>query len=916
MTDTAAKPSFATLLCPFVGLRSFREEDAPFFFGRERDIRVIASNVLTTSLTVLYGPSGVGKSSVLQAGVIPFLRASSDTCVVYFNTWQGENFLRDLTVRCASLLPPSEGHAVDPAIDDIDKIVERAPKHLRFLLVFDQFEEYLRYQPDPAIRQKFESALARLVNREDLPGNILIGIREDALWMLDQRFGVRIANLLGNTLAVEHLTSQNAKTVITGPIRKWNDRYGSGNLQASIDDDLVSTLLEQVQSENITTSEATGKARTGGTERDRIEIAFLQLVLEELWTRGAEGNSFHLRLKTLTGIGGADTIVQTYVTDILNERLDDRQRYLFSEMVRHLVTPSGTKFAQQTGDLIVFAKAPAEEVGAVLNLLTGETGFKKNLLRMSPNPEKYEIAHDILAQPILDWRLGFVQNREREAQELELQRTRAIADAEARTAKRLRWMMAALLAVFAVTAVLVVYVLIQRGRLLEAQQAIAQEASSKAEAVLRAQQLEQESEARRAELAGNADEAKKLREDAEKSQAAADELKRSSAQSQQASLAAFQRREEALERRAREAESKIGKLEKDRDTAQTNLRTAQANLTTAQQENRSLETKIDELEKRIAALQPNPPPPDPQQTLSPLTNLFKSVQVRQRIIHQTAVNDLAFSPDGQILAAADDKGRITLWDAETGGRIRVLDGHTKPVLSVKFIPNGQTLVSGAADYSIKIWNASTGNLLRTLSGHVGPVGRVVVSRDGRTLASSSFDQTIKIWSVSSGQLLRTFAGHSGPVIDVALSPDGRVLASGSTDRTIRIWDVGSGKELRTIQHGNDVSALIFSQEGRTLFAGSGNGRIVAWNADTGQLIRSFNGHKDWVRGLALGSQGRILASVSNDATIRLWDAAGGKDQRTLTEHDAFVASVVFSPDGRTFASGSEDRKIILWSFTP
>jgi len=899
MTDTAAKPSFASLLCPFVGLRSFREEDAPFFFGRERDIRVIASNVLTTSLTVLYGPSGVGKSSVLQAGVIPFLRASSDTCVVYFNTWQGEHFLRDLTTWCASLLPPSEGHAVDPAVDDIDKIVERAPKHLRFLLVFDQFEEYLRYQPDPAIRQKFESSLARLVDREDLPGNILIGIREDSLWMLDQRFGVRIANLLGNTLAVEHLTSQNAATVITGPIRKWNDRYGTGNLQASIDDDLVSTLLDQVQSENITTSEATGKAKTGGTERDRIEIAFLQLVLEELWTREAEGNSFHLRLKTLTGIGGADTIVQTYVTDILNERLNDRQRYLFSEMVRHLVTPSGTKFAQQTGDLIVFAKAPAEEVGAVLNLLTGETGFKKNLLRMSPNPEKYEIAHDILAQPILDWRLSFVQKRDREEKELELQRTRAIADAEARGAKRLRWMMAALLAVFAVTAVLVVYVLIQRGRLLEAQQAVAQEANSKAEAVLRAQQLEQMNEARRAEAAGNKDEAIRLRGEAAKMSAAADELKKSAAQSQQQSLTAFQQQKDQLEKRFREAESKIGPLQRERDTAQ-------AKLTAALEENRSLQSRIDQLEKKPAPVTP---------TLNP-DPASMSLKLRDRIATQTGINDLAFSRDGQVLAAADEKGRITIWDAETGARIRFLDGHTGRVNTLAFIPVGQMLFSGADDNSIKFWNASIGTLIRTLSGHSRPVTRVVARGDGKMMASSSLDQTIKIWDVTTGKVLRTLTGNTGTVFSLAISPNGRFLASGGSDATIRVWDVASGKDLRSIGHGREVTALVFSQDGRTLFSGSPNGQVSAWNTDTGEFIRSFSGHKDRVRGLARGSQGRILVSGSDDKTIRLWDTATGMSLRTFTEQGDAVYSVVFSPDGRTLASGSPDRKILLWSLTP
>ncbi len=56
-------------LCPYVGLQPFEEADREFFFGRERDQRIIISNLLTSPLTILYGSSGVGKSSVLMAGV-------------------------------------------------------------------------------------------------------------------------------------------------------------------------------------------------------------------------------------------------------------------------------------------------------------------------------------------------------------------------------------------------------------------------------------------------------------------------------------------------------------------------------------------------------------------------------------------------------------------------------------------------------------------------------------------------------------------------------------------------------------------------------------------------------------------------------------------------------------------------------
>jgi RecA-family ATPase len=58
-------------VCPFVGLRPYTDAERDYFFGRERDQRVISSNLYAASLTILYGESGVGKSSVLLAGVVP-----------------------------------------------------------------------------------------------------------------------------------------------------------------------------------------------------------------------------------------------------------------------------------------------------------------------------------------------------------------------------------------------------------------------------------------------------------------------------------------------------------------------------------------------------------------------------------------------------------------------------------------------------------------------------------------------------------------------------------------------------------------------------------------------------------------------------------------------------------------------------
>jgi hypothetical protein len=184
---------------PYVGLRPFREEDSAFFFGRERDTRIVSDNLLEEPLTVLYGPSGVGKSSVLQAGVIPYLKSTPGTAVLYLRSWQSDSSLHQFIEGCATLFSSRPSDA--PGVCRPDYVLPEAAQgpSVRLLILLDQFEEYLLYHSAEGAGELFDGTLARLVNRDDVPVNVLIGIREDSLSKLDQRFGIRIPNVLGNT---------------------------------------------------------------------------------------------------------------------------------------------------------------------------------------------------------------------------------------------------------------------------------------------------------------------------------------------------------------------------------------------------------------------------------------------------------------------------------------------------------------------------------------------------------------------------------------------------------------------------------------------------------------------------------------------------------------------------------------------
>ena len=281
--------------------------------------------------------------------------------------------------------------------------------------------------------------------------------------------------------------------------------------------------------------------------------------------------------------------------------------------------------------------------------------------------------------------------------------------------------------------------------------------------------------------------------------------------------------------------------------------------------------------------------------------------------HIGMVMSVAFSPDSKILASSSSDQTLRLWDAHTGQSLKTLLGHTKGITSICFSADGVTLVSGSADHTLRLWDVHTGHCTKILFGHTEVIQAVVLSADGQILASGSNDTTARLWDIRTGQCLGILRGHTDWVHSLAFSPDNRFLASASYDLKVRLWDVHTGQCLKTLRgHSKGVTSVRFTPDGQTLASGSNDRTVRLWDIYTGDCLKVLSGHTAGVSSICYSPDGQTLATGSYQ-TGRLWDVQTGQVLKTLLGHANEVLSLCFSADGKTLASSHGDQRLRLWN---
>ncbi|MEV0030809.1 TIR domain-containing protein [Nocardia sp. NPDC050793] len=297
-------------------------------------------------------------------------------------------------------------------------------------------------------------------------------------------------------------------------------------------------------------------------------------------------------------------------------------------------------------------------------------------------------------------------------------------------------------------------------------------------------------------------------------------------------------------------------------------------------------------------------------------------------IHQTrnvtkiyGLNDVTtpsvqISPDGKRIAAARGDA-IELVDAGTWRRIGALmTGHKLEVNELAFSPDSRRIVSVGRDGTVRLWDAETQRPIgEPMRGHIGGVTSVAFSADGSVLVSGGIDKTVRLWDAERQRPIgEPMTGSEKEVASVAAGGDGLIASSG-LDGAIRLWDRASRQPVGAIPTGQfNVSSIAFSPDGTLLASAGSDATIQLWDWRTRLPIgEPLRGHTAVIEQVTFSHDGARIASASDDKTVRTWDVASGRPVgETLRGHESAVTSVAFHPDGRRIISGGLDSTVREW----
>ncbi len=878
---------------PYCGLASFQEADANRYFGRSRAVTEAVARLRENPLLTIVGPSGVGKSSFVRAGIWPALKRSGEA-YEWLGLRPGTHALAALAELLVSHMTmystrePAAGESDDELGNDRETIITRlraepglfgallrtrARRRLRQILIFvDQFEELYTLSPEDE-RATFFDCLAGAADDAGSPLRVVITIRADFLERITEAEAARIA--LGRSLLLLTPMDRNAqREALTRPIADLGYRFDPP--------ELIDEMLDSL-------------GKTSGA------LPLLSFAASRLWElRDTQRRT--LTAESYRRVGGIAGPLSSHADAILGA-MTVEQRKLTRLVMLRLVTPERTRAICTLGEFQEMGDEPMAHVlgrlvDARLLTIEGESDARgsveivhESLITSWPTLAQWldESRVDAafltrLRNAVREWETsgenedllwrGHAANEashfyEQYSGELAAKERRfleAVLAASARAVRFRRTIVGALIGALTVVAIVVSYLALRADR--EAQRA-------------RIEALRADQEAIHAQIEA------RLGRNASRMATARERM-------------ADPTTVLSLLREVEEPEVPRGWAELARwamvsDVAQV------------------VSTHPDVVRYAVYS-------PDGKHIATASADKFgriwKADGTGEPILlrgHTSGLWTIAFSADGKRVVTASFDKTVRVWNADGSGEPVVLRGHTKEVWGAYFHPDGKRIVSCSADKTIRIWNADgTGEPL-LVGSHDDAAWSVTWSPDGRRIVTGSRDKTARIWNLEAGGEPMVLRGHDDGIWATAWSPNGKHIATSGRDNNIRLWNAEDGKEIALMHHAHWVHHLTFSPDSRLLASSSQDLTFALWNVDdTLRPARVVHGDEPF-QCVEFSPDGRNLVTGSDDGTMRVWNTAESSALLVFRGHENRVISSVPSPDGKKIATGSQDGTARIWN---
>ena len=274
------------------------------------------------------------------------------------------------------------------------------------------------------------------------------------------------------------------------------------------------------------------------------------------------------------------------------------------------------------------------------------------------------------------------------------------------------------------------------------------------------------------------------------------------------------------------------------------------------------------------------------------------------------IRGLALDGHGHLATGAAN-GDAALWEIPGGKKLRELGQFPEAVDSIAFSPDGRLVAAGSRDGAMQVWQVTSGVRLSQLNPRHGKILEVEFDPSSRLLLAANADGTVVVADAAQGLQVAVLEGPQGVVRTAGFGPDQQVVGA-SWDGTARLWDAASPfRRFRSDPVGSECGrGMGAAPEGRFMAIGCGMRPTAVWDTAHDRLLAELPAVTPIVSGgyasavPAISADGN-RAAIARGNAVALYEIPGGRLLRTI-EHRAAVSAVAFASDGRDVATGAID----------